>query len=188
VLEYMPKGDLRSFLNSISNSILTTQRLQWLLVAVEAVQLLHDHGILHSDIKPANFLVDKDNRLRIIDFSGSAIDNKRALVLENDRVFLPRSLAGFSSSVSTDLLAFGSTMYEIMTGTQPFAELDGGGEGDEVQQRYMRQEFPSVEGIACGQIIRNCWTCSFDSAKAVDLAIRAEIKKVQLGFGLGLEM
>jgi serine/threonine protein kinase len=150
------------------------------LDAVEAVQLIHDHDIIHSDIKPENFLVDERLQFRLIDFSGSSIDKKPALVVENSRFFLPRSREGYCSSISSDLFALGSSIYEIITGEQPYAEVDD----DEVELRYARQEFPPVDDMICGHIVRECWMCTFDSARAVNEAVQAEIKRIGLLYNI----
>ncbi|KAI1498034.1 kinase-like domain-containing protein [Biscogniauxia marginata] len=176
ILEYMPNGNLRDFLGSYTSLI--CQRLQWVLDAVEAVRLVHDHGIIHADIKPENFLVDGDLRLRLIDFSGSSIDKKPPLVVDNTRFFLPRSREDDSSGVLSDIFALGSSIYEIMTGKQPYAELNE----EEVELMYTRGEFPSVDKVVCGDIISGCWMCRFDSAQAVYAAVKAEIEgHVKLG-------
>lgn len=172
ILEYMPNGNLRRFLGSHPAPIY--QRLQWIVDAIEAVRLVHDHGVIHADIKPENFLVDEGLRLRLIDFSGSSVDGKPPLVVENTRFFLPRSRNDDSSSVLSDLFALGSSMYEIMTGEQPYAERSE----DEVEIMYTNREFPSVNKVMCGNTIQGCWMCRFNSAQEVAAAFQVEIGSV----------
>jgi hypothetical protein len=83
--------------------------------------------------------VDSDLRLRLIDFSGSSIDQDPALVVEDSRFFLPRSRRDDPSNVLTDLFALGSTIFEIMTGKQPYEEIDE----EEVEIRYTSR-------VSCG--------------------------------------
>lgn len=172
VFEYLPNRDLRTFLSSYSSSF--QQRLQWVLDAAEAVKLVHEYGIIHGDIKPSNLLVDECLRLRLIDFSGSSIDNQPALVVESVRFFLPRSRKDDPSNIMTDLFALGSTIYEIVTTKQPYEELDD----EAVETQYVRGEFPAVDDIPCGDVIRNCWTGGFDTAKAVYESLQAEVKRL----------
>lgn len=72
VLEYMPRGDLRSFLKSNPDLDFSTVRhimRQLVLVVGE----LHKNYIIHRDLKPENILLDEDLNIRCIDF-GSALD------------------------------------------------------------------------------------------------------------------
>jgi len=174
ILEYISSGNRREYLESYKAEITPLQRLQWCTDAAEAVELIHSHNIIHCDIKPENFLLDVDLRLRLIDFSGSSIDGKPPYVLENTRFFLPRSRYDeLPCSVTTDLFALGSSIYEIVTGRQPYADL----EDEEVGARYKRREFPTVNGMSCGRIIERCWMGEFNSAKAVQIALEVEMQQ-----------
>lgn len=70
VLEYCEKGDL-------FNLIHYGQKLPWNIKkqmardAVQAVAQVHYLGFIHLDIKPENFLVDKEQRLKLCDFGSS---------------------------------------------------------------------------------------------------------------------
>jgi serine/threonine protein kinase len=163
VLEYMPNGNLRNFLESDSKVTLT-QQMQWCIEAVEAVVLLHSNGIIHGDVKPENMVLDHSLGIRIIDLAGSSINGKPPLSLESTRFFLPRSMNDeMPCSVTTDLFALGSSIYQIMTRKQPYEDL----KNEEVEARYARKEFPSVNSIPFGDVIIRCWMCQFNSAQEV---------------------
>lgn len=175
IFEYFPKRDLRTFLD-MEPSPSRRLQLQWALDAAEAVGLVHACGIIHGDIKPSNFLVDEHLRLRLIDFSGSSIDDQPALVVENARFFLPRNRREDESSVLTDLFALGSTIYEIMTTQQPYEDLDEEG----VEVRYIHGDFPAVEGVVCGDIINKCWTQQYGAATAVYHSIEEIMRRTAI--------
>jgi len=172
ILEYMPNGNLKEYLESHAATITLHQRLQWVADAAEALQLVHSHNIIHCDVKPENFLLDSELRLRIVDFSGSCIDGKGSFVLENTRFFLPRSWEE-PCTVLTDLFALGSSIYEIMTGSQPYKELTDG----EVESRFKKRHFPAIDNIPYGDVIKKCWLSELDSAEKAHVAIKAEIQK-----------
>jgi hypothetical protein len=79
--------------------------------------------------------------------------------LENIRFCLPRSWEA-PSTIITDLFALGSTIYEIMTGKQPYAELTDA----DVESNFRTGTFPSVDSIVCGELITQCWEGKASSA------------------------
>ncbi|CAN8104376.1 unnamed protein product [Discula destructiva] len=172
ILEYMPNGNLRTMLEA-EVEISLRQRLQWAVEAAEAVVLLHSHSVIHADIKPENMLLDKHLGLRIIDMSGASIDGRPPLSLESTRFYLPRSMQDeMPCNTATDLFALGSSIYQIVTRRQPYEDV----EDAEIEARFARKEFPSLEGVACGGVIKQCWLCGFESAQAVLEALKSEMR------------
>lgn len=162
VLEYMKKGDLKVYLQNNSGSIPTALRLKWAYQAAEAVELLHDHGIIHCDIKPRNFVLDVDLNLKIIDFSGSSIDGCKQRASETTRSYLPRDWRE-PPTIATDLFALGSTLYEIFEGNSPYEDIPS----NEVEKLFRAKRFPCVSAIPYGQIIEQCWRSEVKTAQQV---------------------
>lgn len=171
VLQYMPRGNLRKHLRDAVAAITLPERLQWACDAAESLHLLHSHGVIHSDFKPQNLLLDSNSRLKIIDFPGSSFDGIVGSAIENTRFFLLRPLTE-PPTVRTDLFALGSTVYEIMTDRQPYEELSD----DEVEALYSQQIFPSVHEVPCGRVIMECWRCEIETAEEVMMLLKAEIE------------
>lgn len=170
IFEHMKHGSLEAYLDS--NAIITyAQRLKWSIQAAEGITFLHQFGIIHGDIKPQNMLLDDKLCLRIIDFSGSSVDGLPPLGLESTRYFLPRSMeSAMPCTITTDLFALGSSLYHIMRGSPPYANIDD----EEVQQLYQQQSFPDLVDVPCGEVISKCWLGNFVSAHAVMAALRSE--------------
>ncbi|KAE8145979.1 kinase domain-containing protein [Aspergillus avenaceus] len=154
VLEYMENGDLKTYLQT-HDSISTSLKLKWAYQIAEAVELLHRNGVIHCDIRPRNLLLDIALDIKIIDFSGSSLDGSKPASGEATRFFLPRHWSD-QPTVTTDLFALGSTIFELFQGTCPYEEIPN---------------FPNVSGIPCGQIIKQCWLSEVDSAAQVQSAV-----------------
>jgi serine/threonine protein kinase len=63
VMEYVPGGTLADRIDSLS----TREALEYGVAVADAVQVLHDAGIVHRDVKPSNLLVeDRETPPRIV--------------------------------------------------------------------------------------------------------------------------
>ncbi|KAF2220312.1 kinase-like domain-containing protein [Elsinoe ampelina] len=157
-MEYMPCGNLKDYLMRKDTVIDNAWRVQWIMDVLESISLLHAHDIVHGDIKAENFLLDRDCRLRVIDFSGSSTPGKPGSAMEGVRHCLPRSFEE-SSTIKTDLFAVGSTLYEIATGSAPYHDLDD----EEVEILFSKRDFPDTEHLLCHRMIQACWRCEVSS-------------------------
>lgn len=117
---------------------LSDLRDQWINNAVDAIALVHAHGVIHADISPGNFLLAENLSIKLCDFAGSAIGDLRALVGEEDQYnassWAPRTL-------QTDLFAQSALVYEISTGRRPYDEIPDS-DDEEVQRRFAAQVLP----------------------------------------------
>lgn len=177
ILEYMRNGDVQSHLASdiaieYTQQLQWCRQLQWCIQAAEGIALLHSFRLIHADIKPENMLLDDSMFLRMMDLSGSSIDGLPPLCLESTRFFLPRPMdADMPCSITTDLFALGSSIYQIMQPRQPYADLDD----EQVTQNYQNQNFPDVAGLPCGGVILQCWTGQSTSAAAVVHSLKSKL-------------
>ncbi|KAJ6120321.1 hypothetical protein N7523_004601 [Penicillium sp. IBT 18751x] len=166
VLEYMENGDLKAYLQAHA-SISVDIKTKWAYQVAEAVDLLHRNGVIHCDIKPLNFLLDAALEIKIIDFSGSSQNGSKPASGEETRFYLPRHWRDHPT-VTTDLSALGSTLYEIFQGTSPYEEIPS----DEVERLFTQKDFPEVSDILCGQVIKQCSLSRVNSAAHVQTAVR----------------
>ncbi|CAE6508006.1 unnamed protein product, partial [Rhizoctonia solani] len=92
-----------------------------------AIAYIHNHNVIHGDIKGPNVLVSDANIIQVADFGVSLMDHKEvefsvtSAGRGTQRWQAPEILDGETdSSVEGDVYALGITMTEIYTGEPPY--------------------------------------------------------------------
>lgn len=84
----------------------------------------HAKGIIHRDIKPANVMLTADNFVKLLDFGVAKINGvnltSTGVSLGTAAYMSPEQLCGEKVSVSADIWALGSILYEMLVGQRPF--------------------------------------------------------------------
>lgn len=115
-----------------------------------ALATVHDGGMVHADLQPAAVMLDLrvDGELvSLIDFGGKN-DAGGAAATE---YLAPELITGGPPSVASDIYAAGVILYQLLTGSLPFA----GATPLEVMQRQLRGVFPPV-GLGRPELERIC--------------------------------
>ncbi len=96
-----------------------------LVQLVSALEVMHEAGIAHRDVKPSNVLVTQEGRLVVLDFGVATDLRARAtgaetLSIVGTPVYMAPELAlGEASGVAVDLYAVGVMLFEALTGHRP---------------------------------------------------------------------
>jgi serine/threonine-protein kinase len=94
--------------------------------ACAGVGYAHRAGLVHCDIKPHNFLITPDNRVKVTDFGIARAlasihpSEKSEVVWGSPQYFSPEQAAGGAPSPSSDVYSLGVVMYYMLTGRLPF--------------------------------------------------------------------
>jgi serine/threonine protein kinase len=91
---------------------------------------LHDAGLVHRDVKPANILLDEQGTAFITDFGlakdhGGTVLTKPGQALGSLDYMAPEQIRGDEVGAASDVYALGCVMYECLTGAPPFADRKG---------------------------------------------------------------
>ena len=87
---------------------------------LQAVAYAHEHHIVHCDLKPDNFLIFPDNRLRLADFGIAKVAQKtlKGSGAGTLGYMAPEQAMG-KPSYRSDVFALGVIMYRMFTGSLP---------------------------------------------------------------------
>lgn len=92
----------------------------------EGLSAIHDHGVVHRDVKPDNVVLDSDGP-RIIDFGiARALDastiTASGAVFGTSAYMSPEQANGFTAGPTSDVFALGSLLTYAATGQAPFGD------------------------------------------------------------------
>lgn len=135
VMELCPGGDLWQF---VRNGGVSVEKACALLVgAASGLAHLHQHGIVHRDVKAENVLLRGDGSSALADFGWCARDDsgvddeddddnssggKRRTTLCGTLDYLsPEAVSGEGTSYPADVWALGVLLWELVCGEAPFA-------------------------------------------------------------------
>ncbi len=135
-MEYLPGKDLERLLHGAQRR---GRRFSLTLVGqvfdgvLDALHHAHRHGVIHRDVKPANIFVTRETHgthvaAKLLDF-GVACDVRSEHPDAIERCGDPRyvapeqALGGTRPDARTDVYAAGISLFEVVTGRHPFAEL-----------------------------------------------------------------
>lgn len=122
ILEYVNGKTLQE----IYPDLTIEQKLDIILAVSNALNYLHNKGIIHRDIKPENILIDKDlKNIKLTDLGISRIVYWKPITFEGQILGTPAYMApelfeGIYTDPRIDIYSLGITMYEIFTGKLPF--------------------------------------------------------------------
>ncbi|HRI14236.1 MAG TPA: serine/threonine-protein kinase [Verrucomicrobiota bacterium] len=141
VMEYVEGENLKLLMNS-GDPVLTDNIAQVLIDFATALEVVHDRGFMHLDVKPENVLLTRNGSLRLIDFDlAQPIPNpprKLDRLSGTPAYMAPEQLQKLPVDQRADVFAYGVSAYELLTFRKPFP----GENADEVLRRQLdRSEF-----------------------------------------------
>lgn len=152
-----------------------------------AADYLHQHDIVHCDLKPSNILLEDDQPV-ITDFGMSRVlDREGDSAPENERhvggtipYMAPEQIRGQAGRPS-DIYALGAVLFELLTGRRPF------GSGREAIQKILHADVPRPRQlepdipVALDLIVRKC-LCKAPSGRYETAAqLAAELERFLRG-------
>jgi serine/threonine-protein kinase len=93
-----------------------------------ALEVAHEQGVIHRDIKPQNMVVEPDGVLKVMDFGIARLATRKpesgvtqaGMIIGTPEYMAPEQFAGDEIDARADIYAAGCVLYECLTGRPPF--------------------------------------------------------------------
>lgn len=106
--------------------------------------------------------------MKLADFAGSSLDGSPLLV----GVTASHEYPGPLLSVEADIFALGSTLYELLNESRPYAGLID----KVILDHYSRGKFPDTDSLgSVGGVIRKCWKGEYRNCSQVVSDLKGEV-------------
>ncbi|KAL1189786.1 Integrin-linked protein kinase 1 [Cardamine amara subsp. amara] len=170
VTEFLPKGDLRQYLDS-KGPLMPAQAVKLALEIARGMNYLHEHkpeAIIHCDLEPPNILLDDSGHLKVADFGVSKLlvvkktaktDRPTTSLDSSWRYMAPEVYRNEEYDTKVDVFSFALILQEMIEGNVPFHLT----EESEVPKAYTKDERPPFNATTKSypfrlrELIQLCW-------------------------------
>ncbi len=146
-----------------------------------ALDYAHQNGVVHRDIKPENIMIDKEGKIKIMDFGLATVKNEKGEkedIVGTPFFMSPEQITGEELDYRTDIYSFGVSIYQLLTGKLPFEDGD-------IRKRHLEEKPIPPSAInpdlnyKIDQIILRCLEKDPDKRYSSMKDIEKELSKVK---------
>ena len=122
LMEYFEGIDLKTFINNHKdkNELIEEKTIYKIILDIcEGLKEIHANNLIHRDLKPSNILINKNNKIKIINFGFSEkceLNGKYDKAFEKAQYYIaPEVIKGEKNNNKIDIWALGCIIYELLT-------------------------------------------------------------------------
>jgi TolB-like protein/Tfp pilus assembly protein PilF len=135
VMELLEGESMREVITA--GGLAPSKAVEYARAIADGLAVAHDKGIVHRDLKPENVFLTRDGRIKILDFGLAKLkEPAQHLTTKTPTATLETSPGGLIGTVAymapeqvqgqpadhrSDIFALGCVLYEMLSGTRPFA-------------------------------------------------------------------
>lgn len=163
ILPYCENGSVSCMIGRTDEETL----IHFLHDVAAGLEFLHDHDVVHQDIKPDNILIDDSCNFLVTDFGisvASVGDAEATSGSAGTRAYMgPERFGDMPIAVkASDMWSLGATAFELVTGEAPFGEWGGLVQASGEKLPLLPPELqPEVKEMIEGCLALNTWDRPF---------------------------
>ena len=150
VMDYVDGENLSARLKRTNAPLAESEVRNYLNQILDGLEEIHNEGMFHLDIKPANIMVDSHNVVKLIDFGASKQQSTVGGATMSTGISYTNGYAPSEQMAQsydkfgpqTDFYALGATMYKLLTNQDPPSVSDLS--EDETEDKHLALPMPNV--------------------------------------------
>ncbi|MFC1650707.1 SUMF1/EgtB/PvdO family nonheme iron enzyme [Candidatus Latescibacterota bacterium] len=128
VMSFIPGGSITDRIKK-HGTIPVDDIVKWGIDISSALAHGHDKGVIHRDLKPDNLMIDKGDRIVVMDYGIARAGQGTGLTQEGSVIGTPQYMSpeqarGTELDARSDIYSMGIVLYQMATGDLPFQADD----------------------------------------------------------------
>ena len=152
VMDYVDGENLSARLKRTNAPLAESEVRNYLNQILDGLEAIHNEGMFHLDIKPANIMVDSHDVVKLIDFGASKQQSTVGGATMSTGISYTNGYAPSEQMAQsydkfgpwTDFYALGATVYKLLTNQDPPSVSDLS--EDETEDKHLALPMPKVSG------------------------------------------
>ena len=152
VMDYVDGENLSARLKRTNAPLAESEVRNYLNQILDGLEAIHNEGMFHLDIKPANIMVDSHDVVKLIDFGASKQQSTEGGATMSTGISYTNGYAPSEQMAQsydkfgpwTDFYSLGATMYKLLTNQDPPSVSDLS--EDETEDKHLALPMPNVSG------------------------------------------
>jgi len=154
IMEFVEGTPLDEYILNVSGAIPSERSIPIMTQVLSAFSYAHSKGIIHRDIKPSNIIIGKNDEIKVLDFgiakildSGNKNLTKTGSQMGTVFYMSPEQVEGKVLDLKSDIYSLGVTFYQILTGLNPYQNLNS---EFEIYSKIVNEPLPNPKDVYPG--------------------------------------
>ncbi len=124
IMEHLEGESVEGMLRT-TPSLPVEKVVEILIQTCEGLGYAHEHGIVHGDIKPGNIFIQKNGKVKLVDFGVACnTGTKSERIMGTPKYFSPEQIRLRPADRRSDIYSLGLAAFRMLTGREAFMDLD----------------------------------------------------------------